>query len=80
MTVYEINRTIRNPSRLVLTGLPFRAGQEVKIVIVSQSEEERAKLARRWKALFAKTQALPQAKTITEEEIATEIAAYRAGK
>jgi hypothetical protein len=32
------------------------------------------------KALFKETQALPQAKTITEEEIAAEIAAYRAGK
>jgi len=32
------------------------------------------------KALFKATQALPQAKTITEEEIAAEIAAYRAGK
>jgi hypothetical protein len=35
---------------------------------------------RLWQAQFKQTQALPQAQTITEEEIADEIAAYRAEK
>jgi len=33
-----------------------------------------------WQALFAETQALPQAQMMTEEEIAAEVAAYRASK
>jgi hypothetical protein len=33
MAAYETNRMIRNPARLVLTKLPFRPGQKVKIVI-----------------------------------------------
>jgi hypothetical protein len=79
MAAYETNRMIHNPARLVLTKLPFRPGQQVKIVIVPEPEENRAELVRRWQALFAKTQSLPQAQTITDEDIAAEIAAYRAG-
>jgi hypothetical protein len=37
-------------------------------------------LANELKALFKEIQALPQAQTITEEDIAAEIAAYRASK
>jgi hypothetical protein len=80
MAAYETNRIIHNPARLVLTKLPFHPGQKVKIVIVPEPEEDRAELVRRWQALFAKIQSLPQAPTITDEEIAAEIAAYRAGQ
>jgi hypothetical protein len=53
---------------------------EVIVLVEKVSAESRAELARRWEALFKEIQALPQAQAITEEEIAAEIAAYRAGK
>jgi hypothetical protein len=43
-------------------------------------DENRAERLRQWKALFKELQSLPQAQQITDEEIAKEIQAYRAGK
>ena len=69
---------IQERGKLTLTGLPFRKGEAVEVVV--RSKVDRKKLARRLKALFRRTQALPHAKTITDEDILAEIAAYRAGK
>jgi hypothetical protein len=52
---------------------------EVIVLVEKAPTEDRAELARRLETLFKETQALPEAQTITDEEIATEIAAYRAG-
>ncbi|MBE2202062.1 MAG: hypothetical protein IAE79_25865 [Anaerolinea sp.] len=68
--------TIDNPQQLILTNLPFRQGQRVEIVFLA--EEEPAYRIAELKELFRVTQALPQAQTITEAEIAAEIATYRA--
>ncbi len=40
----------------------------------------RRELVSRWKKLFKRTQALPQAKTISNADIVTEIKAYRSRK
>jgi hypothetical protein len=50
------------------------------IVLIDPSEKEsaRAVRVRELAALFKATQSLPQAQAISEEEIAAEIAAYRA--
>ena len=52
---------------------------EVIVLVEKTSAEDRADLARRLEALFKEIQSLPGAQTITEEQIAAEIAAYRAG-
>ncbi len=52
---------------------------EVIVLVENASTEDRAELARRLETLFKETQAVPGAQTITEEQIAAEIAAYRAG-
>ena len=44
------------------------------------SASKRKALASEMQALFKEIQSLPQARTITEEEITAEIAAYRASK
>jgi hypothetical protein len=67
--------TIENPNELILTNLPFQQGQRVEVVLLADDEPDyRISEA---KALFQATQALPQAKTITEDEITAEITAYR---
>jgi hypothetical protein len=48
------------------------------IVLVENKPEKSQAQAKEWKALFKETQSMPQAKQISEEEIAAEIAAYRA--
>ncbi|MBI3740728.1 MAG: hypothetical protein HY257_03090 [Chloroflexi bacterium] len=78
MIAYKTYITIENPKQITLTDLPFRQGQRVEIVMIA--EEEQAARLKEWQALFQNTQELPQAKKISEEDIAAEIASYRMGK
>lgn len=68
--------TIEDPERLILTNLPFSKGQRVEVVLLG--EEESAYQISEIRELFRTTQALPQIQQIGEDEIAAEIAAYRA--
>jgi hypothetical protein len=79
MTTYKKYITINDPNHVVLSGLPFRSGQKVEIVVIAKDEQSSNTLEELQK-LFKITQALPQAQTITENEIAAEIAAYRSGQ
>ncbi|GAB4581673.1 MAG: hypothetical protein Fur0022_44220 [Anaerolineales bacterium] len=76
MNTYQTNLTINDSRQVVLTDLPFRPGQRVK-VIVTVEDEKRKKTLRELKSLFKTTQALPQAQAVSEEEILAEIEAYR---
>jgi hypothetical protein len=66
------------PNKITLVDLPFRAGQQVKVIIEIE-DEGRAERLRQWKQLFKEIQALPHVQDITEEDIAKEIEDYRAG-
>ena len=78
MFAYKKHIIIKDPNHLVLTCLPFRPGQKVEIVFLSEEDGLEAKRSE-LSALFKKTQSLSQIKTITEEEITAEIADYRCG-
>jgi hypothetical protein len=78
MATYETRLTLQDPERLELRNLPFRPGQRVKVIVLEDDDIEQR--VRRWRELFQRTQALPQARTLTEEEIAAEIDAYREGR
>ena len=78
MLTYRKKAVIRDSGKLTLTGLPFKKGERIEVVV--QSRMDRKKLAQEFKNLCKRTQALPQAKTITEEDIFREIAAVRARK
>jgi hypothetical protein len=77
MDMIERFITIVDPDNVVLSDLPFSPGQRVKVTIVAEDVNRDARISE-IKALFKTTQWLPQAQEITEEEIAAEIAAYRA--
>ena len=79
MLAYKRYVTIKDPARLELTGLPFRAGQRVEVVVIAEDEGRLARVES-LRALFAKTQTLPQARAISEDIIAEEIEDYRAGR
>ncbi|HMN00905.1 MAG TPA: hypothetical protein PKC99_18020 [Anaerolineales bacterium] len=79
METFRVRTTVSKDGQLSIKGLPFRAGAKVEVVI-RKEEQDRKALARELKTLFKEIQSLPQAQTITEEEIAAEIAAYRASK
>jgi len=77
MLAYKKYVTIKDPSKIELTGLPFRPGQRVEVVMIAEDEERETRVEK-LRALFKKTQALPQAQAISEDVIAEEIEEYRA--
>ena len=79
MMAYRQYVTVQDPRQIVLSDVPFRAGQRVEVVVIAE-EEQPAVRVQELRALFKTTQALPQAQAISEDEIAAEIAAYRAGR
>jgi hypothetical protein len=79
MKAYKKYMTIEDSKRLTLSDLPFKPGQRVEVVVIAE-DGERDKRIEELRALLKKTQALPAAKTMSEDMIAEEIAAYRAGR
>lgn len=71
--------TVEDPERVVLSGLPFRRGQRVEVVMIAEEELNRP-AAEELRLLLRETQQLPAARAISEDQIAEEIAAYRAGR
>jgi hypothetical protein len=64
---------------VILSDLPFQAGQRVEIIILAE-EHPKAEISKKLRDLFEETQLLPEVQDITEAEIAAEIAAYRRGE
>ncbi len=79
MLAYKQYVTIKDPAKIELSGLPFRAGQRVEVVMIAE-DDDRATRVEELRTLFRSTQSLPQTKAITEAMIAEEVEAYRAGR
>jgi len=79
MNAYKKYITIQDPNHVVLSDLPFHAGQRVEVIILAENNE-RAVLAQKLHELLKETQALHADNPLTEEEIAAEIEAYRRGE
>jgi hypothetical protein len=77
MVAFERYITVVNPEEIVISGLPLHPGQRVRVTVVvdEAGAQERGKVLRE---LLKATQALPQARAVTEEEIAAQVAAVRA--
>ena len=84
LTAYRKKVTVRQDGRIEIKDPSFKSGTKAEVIVLVESapdnNQDRQELVQEWKALFAETQALPEAKAITDEEIAAEIAAYRASK
>ena len=78
MLAYKQFVTISDPAKMELTNLPFHKGQRVEVVMIA--EDDKLAQVDELRALFTKTQALPQVQAISEDMIADEIEEYRAGR
>lgn len=67
--------TIDNSRNLLLSDLPYRSGQKLTVIVMAENELQQRQ--QKWKTLFRQLQASPVAKTLTEEDIAREVEAYR---
>ena len=79
MNAYKTYVTVTDSQELVLSNLPFKPGQKVEVIVLSE-DETRKDVSQRLQQLFDKTQAIAGLQDITEEEIAAEIDAYRRGE
>lgn len=79
MNAYKKYITITDPKQVILSDLPFEAGQRIEIIILAE-ENPRASISKKLRDLFDKTQSLPEVQNITEAEITAEIEAYRRGE
>jgi hypothetical protein len=79
MEAYKKYITITDPAKVILSDLPFQAGQRVEIIILAD-EQPQSEISQKLKDLFNKTQSLPELQEITEAEIQAEIEAYRSGE
>jgi hypothetical protein len=79
MLAYKQYVTIKDPAKIELSGLPFRAGQRVEVVMIAENDDQTQRVEE-LRALFRATQALPQAQALTDEMIAEEVESYRAGR
>jgi alpha-amylase/alpha-mannosidase (GH57 family) len=71
MNTYRKRMIVQDPKQVVLSDIPFQAGQEVEVTVYATDGGEDLR------ALFKKTQQLPQIKVLTEDDIVAEIEAYR---
>lgn len=78
MRAYKTHLTVKDPKQVVLTDLPFRAGQRVEVLILQEDSSDYA--VRDFELLLKETQSLPQTQAISEADIAAEIAAYRSAR
>lgn len=79
MNTYKTYVQIDASGRLVLENLPFTEGSLLEVLVVDQSQQPEERVES-WRALMRHVQGLPQAKSITEEDIAAEIDAQRSGR
>ena len=78
MKAYRTYLIVEDPKRVVLTDVPFSAGQRVEVLMVQDESSER--LTEELRTLMKETQNLPQVKALSEVEIREEIEAYRVGR
>lgn len=79
-----MTQAVRKVVRVKLDGVieirssEFKAGEVAEVIVLTESAARTgADLAQELDALLKRTQALSQARAITDAEIAAEIAAYR---
>ncbi len=77
MIAYRQYATVQKSKQIVLSDVPFQPGQRVEVVVLAE-EGQSVNLVRELREVLQMTQTLPQAKALSEDEIAAEIAAYRA--
>ncbi|MDZ8095323.1 MAG: hypothetical protein RMZ42_25770 [Nostoc sp. DedQUE05] len=69
MNAYKTYITIADPKELVLSDLPFKAGQRVEVIILTE-DNQKVTLAEELKKLFQEIQAIHANNSFTDEEIA----------
>ena len=79
MKAYKTQTTITKERQLVVSDMPFDAGEEVEIVVRAKNGDG-APQGSGLRDLFKATQSIPQAQVLSEEDIIREVEAFRNGR
>ena len=79
MKAYEISTTVEPQGDVRVIGVPFAPGTEVEVTI-SPKRKTAAEFSEVWQRVTDELRRMPQARTITDDEIEQEIDDYRAGR
>ena len=79
MKTYETSTTVEPQGDIRVIGVPFAPGTEVEVTI-SAKRKSAAEFAEAWQRVCKEFRQLPQASTITDDDIQQEIDDYRAGR
>jgi hypothetical protein len=86
MNSFQTHTTVENAGQLVLRGLPFKPGEKVRVVVESERSieerrlQEKERAAELFQSIAARSDKDEHFQSLTEAEIAEEIAAYRRGE
>lgn len=82
LTAYRTQTIVPSDGRIEIHVPALKPGTRAEVIVLVEQPAQSEVMQRiaEWRALFEQVEALPQAQTLTEEEILTEIAAYRAEK
>ena len=80
MKAYKTYSTITDTKQVILSDVPFNAGEKVEIVVLAAENGKRDERIQKLKSLFKETQSLPQVRALSEDDILREVEAYRNGK
>lgn len=80
MNPYKTLTVVTPSKQVVLSDIPFGVGDKVPIIVSRSENGPREHRVRKLKALFKKTQSLPQIHNLTEDEIEREVEAHRSDR
>ncbi len=78
MKAYETSTTVEPQGDIRVVGVPFAPGTEVEVTI-SPKRKSATEFAEAWQRVCSELRRLPQAPTVTDNDIQQEIDDYRAG-
>ena len=79
MRAYRTYVVVEDSGQVTLSDIPFQAGERVEVVVIAD-EPAPATTLTTLHHLLKTTQALPQARLLTDAEIAAEVAAVRTSR
>ena len=80
MNPYKTSTVVTPSKQVILSDIPFGVGDKVQIIVSRSENGPREGRVRKLKALFKKTQSLPQVRNLTEDEIERKVEAHRSDR
>jgi hypothetical protein len=79
MNSFGTSATVQSTGDILVAGVPFAPGTEVEVVI-SPKRKSAAEFSQAWQHVCGQLRTVPQATSLSDDDIQHEIDDYRAGR